>query len=39
MLIAGDFPEPVRYVAEAVKNLELVRYRVQFAFDSTAIEN
>lgn len=39
MLIAGDFPEPVRYAAEAVKNLELVRYRVQFAFDSIAVED
>ena len=39
MLIAGDFPEPVRYAAEAVKDLELVRYRVQFAFDSIAVED
>lgn len=39
MLIAGDFPEPVRYAAEAVKDLELVRYRVQFAFDTVAVED
>jgi len=38
ILIAGDFPEPVRYAAEAVKDLELVRYRVQFAFDPIAFE-
>lgn len=39
MLIASDFPEPVRYAAEAVKDLALVRYRVQFAFDSITIED
>ena len=39
MLIASDFPEPVRYAAEAVRDLELVRYRVQFAFDSIAVED
>jgi len=39
MLIASDFPEPVRYAAEAVRELTLVRYRIQFAFDSIAIEN
>ncbi|MFC0402951.1 endonuclease NucS domain-containing protein [Paraburkholderia rhizosphaerae] len=39
MLIASDFPEPVRYAAEAVTALSLVRYRVQFAFDSVAIDD
>jgi RecB family endonuclease NucS len=39
MLIASDFPEPVRYAAEAVKGLALVRYRVQFAFDSIEVED
>jgi RecB family endonuclease NucS len=39
MLIASDFPEPVRYAAEAVKDLALVQYRVQFAFNSILIED
>lgn len=39
MLIASDFPEPVRYAAEAVRDLVLVRYRVQFAFNAISIED
>lgn len=38
MLIASEFPEAVRYAAEAVKGLSLVQYRVQFAFNAIAID-
>jgi len=38
MLIAGDFPEPVRYAAEAIRDLQLVKYRVRFAFDTVGVE-
>ncbi|WP_027776613.1 endonuclease NucS domain-containing protein [Paraburkholderia caledonica] len=39
MLIASDFPEAVRYAAEAVKELALIRYRVQFAFSSIGVDD
>jgi len=38
LLIAGDFPEPIRYAAEAVKGLQLVRFKVQFAFALVSID-
>ncbi|MCI8210777.1 hypothetical protein AUC61_14660 [Pseudomonas sp. S25] len=38
MLIASDFPDAVRYATEAIPDLTLVQYRVQFAFDSVAID-
>lgn len=38
ILIASEFPEPVRYAAEAIQNLSLIEYRVQFAFNSVAVE-
>ncbi|WGS46813.1 endonuclease NucS [Burkholderia sp. JSH-S8] len=38
ILIASEFSEPIRYAAEAVQNLELVAYKVQFAFSRTGIE-
>lgn len=39
MLIASEFPEPVRYAAEAVQGLELVTYKVQFAFARAGLES
>jgi len=33
ILIASDFPEPIRCAATAIPNLKLMRYRVQFSFD------
>ncbi|MDR5798968.1 MULTISPECIES: endonuclease NucS domain-containing protein [Caballeronia] len=39
MLIASEFPEPVRYAAEAVRDLALITYRVQFAFDRATLES
>ena len=33
ILIAGDFPEGLRYAAAAVSNLNLISYRVQFTFE------
>lgn len=38
MLIASEFPEAVRYAIEAIPDLMLVQYRVQFAFNSVAID-
>ena len=38
MLIASEFPEAVRYATEAIPDLMLVQYRVQFAFNSVAID-
>lgn len=38
ILIASDFPEAVRYASEAMPDLKLVQYRVQFAFSSVSIE-
>lgn len=39
MLIASEFPEAVRYAAEAIPGLSLVEYKVQFAFNAVAIED
>ncbi|WP_192560295.1 endonuclease NucS domain-containing protein [Pseudomonas allokribbensis] len=39
MLIASEFPEAVRYAAEAVPHLSLIQYRVQFDFKAVAIED
>ncbi len=39
LLIASEFPEAVRYAAEAVKGLSLVQYRVQFAFNPITVED
>ena len=33
ILIAADFPDPVRYAAAAIANLTLVSYRVNFVFE------
>ena len=33
ILIAADFPDPVRYAAAAIGNLTLVSYSVQFSFE------
>ncbi|MDE4538048.1 DUF1016 family protein [Pseudomonas sp. ITEM 17296] len=38
MLIASEFPEAVRYAAEAIPDLSLVEYKVQFAFNAVAVE-
>ncbi|WP_421526299.1 endonuclease NucS domain-containing protein [Pseudomonas yamanorum] len=38
MLIASEFPEAVRFAIEAIPDLMLVQYRVQFAFNSVAID-
>ncbi len=37
ILIAGDFPEGVRYAATAIPNLSLIAYRVQFAFEKVSV--
>ncbi|MDP9517749.1 endonuclease NucS domain-containing protein [Pseudomonas protegens] len=39
MLIASEFPEAVRYAAEAIPDLSLVEYKVQFAFNAVAVED
>lgn len=39
MLIASEFPEAVRYAAEAIPDLALVEYKVQFAFNAVAVED
>jgi hypothetical protein len=36
-LIAGGFPEPVRYAAGAIPGLKLVTYRISFAFAEATI--
>ncbi len=33
ILIASDFPEPIRYAARAIPNLKLMKYRVHFSFE------
>ncbi|WP_130926660.1 endonuclease NucS domain-containing protein [Pseudomonas sp. Sample_14] len=38
MLIASEFPDAVRYATEAIPDLSLVQYRVQFAFNAISIE-
>jgi endonuclease len=38
ILIASEFSEPIRYAAQAVRNLELIAYKVQFAFSRTGSE-
>lgn len=38
MLIASEFPEAVRYAIESIPDLMLVQYKVQFAFNSVAID-
>lgn len=37
ILIAGDFPEGVRYAATAIPNLVLISYRVQFSFEKISV--
>jgi RecB family endonuclease NucS len=37
ILIAAEFPEGVRFAATAIPNLQLVAYRVQFAFEPATI--
>lgn len=37
MLIAGSFPEEVRYAAVAIPNLRLVAYQVSFAFQDVSV--
>jgi RecB family endonuclease NucS len=37
ILIAGDFPDGVRYAAAAIPNLTLVAYRVQFSFEKVSV--
>ncbi|PMY37312.1 DUF91 domain-containing protein [Pseudomonas sp. GW456-L14] len=39
ILIASEFPEAVRYAAEAITDLSLVEYKVQFTFNAVAIED
>ncbi|OLS62759.1 endonuclease NucS domain-containing protein [Pseudomonas putida] len=39
ILIASEFPESVRYAAEAIPDLSLVEYKVQFAFNTIAIDD
>ena len=39
MLIASEFPEAVRYAAEAIPDLSLVEYKVQFTFNAVVIED
>lgn len=39
LLIASEFPEAVRYAAEAISDLSLVEYKVQFAFNAVVIED
>ena len=38
MVIASDFPDPIRYAAEAIPDLSLVTYRVQFSFNKVGVE-
>ena len=38
ILIASEFSEPIRYASEAIQNLELMTYKVQFAFSRTVLE-
>lgn len=38
MLIASEFSDAVRYATEAIPDLSLVQYRVQFAFRAISIE-
>jgi len=38
ILIASEFPDAVRYATEAIQDLKLVQYRVQFAFSRVGIE-
>lgn len=38
ILIASEFTDIVRYATEAIPDLKLVQYRVQFAFNAVAIE-
>ena len=37
ILIAADFPDPVRYAAMAVNNLTLLAYKVHFSFEQSTI--
>jgi len=37
ILIAAEFPEGVRYAATAIPNLQLIAYRVQFAFERVGV--
>ncbi len=37
ILVAGSFPEPVRYAAAAIPALRLVTYRVSFAFSDASL--
>ncbi|NIE72986.1 DUF91 domain-containing protein [Pantoea sp. Ap-967] len=39
MLIASEFPDAVRYAAEAIPDLSLVEYKVQFAFNAVVVED
>jgi hypothetical protein len=36
-LIAGSFPEPVKYAAGAIPSLRLITYRVSFAFNEVSV--
>lgn len=37
ILIAGEFPEGVRYAATAIPNVTLITYRVQFSFEMVTL--
>ena len=37
ILIAAEFPDPVRYAATAIPNLSLITYRVQFSFEEVSV--
>ena len=37
ILIAAEFPDPVRYAATAVTNLTLLSYKVHFTFERSSI--
>ena len=37
ILIAGGFPEGVKYAATALSNLKLLTYRVQFSFEESGL--
>ena len=37
ILVAGEFPEGVRYAATAIPNLTLIAYRVQFSFERVSV--
>lgn len=39
IVIASDFPDSIRYAAEAIPDLSLVTYRVQFSFNKVVIED